>query len=196
VTQEKFDAVKAARDGAAADLAAMQNQLGVVEKQVAVAQERVGGDVAKIRQAEADVDWAKLQLSYATITAPINGIVSKRAVQVGQLVSTGSPLVSIVNTDSLYVTANFKETQMSRLHIGLRAAISVDAFPDRQLPGRVVSFSGATGAKFSLLPPDNSSGNFVKVVQRMPVRIAIDVPDGLRDLIRPGMSAKTEVCIK
>jgi membrane fusion protein (multidrug efflux system) len=117
-------------------------------------------------------------------------------VQVGQLVSAGSPLFCIVNTGDLYVTADFKETQVGRLKPGQEVVITTDVFPGSPLKGSVASFSGATGAKFSLLPPDNATGNFVKVVQRIPVRIAITDFSGLQDLVRPGMSVKAAVRIK
>jgi membrane fusion protein (multidrug efflux system) len=196
VSQDKFDAVKAEKEEAEARLASLQGERGATQKLVSVAERRVAGAVAKIRQAQADVDYAKLQLSYTVVTAPAPGIVSKRAVQVGQLVSAGSPLFCIVNTGDLYVTADFKETQVGRLKPGQEVVITTDVFPGSPLKGSVASFSGATGAKFSLLPPDNATGNFVKVVQRIPVRIAITDFSGLQDLVRPGMSVKAAVRIK
>lgn len=195
-TQEKLDNSKAEMDAAEAQLQTVQTQLAGVAKMAVVAEKQVGGAAATIRQRQADVDYARLQLSYTIVIAPVNGIVSKRAIQTGQLVLAGSPLLTIVNTDNMYVTANFKETQVRKLHVGANVNIKTDAYPDLSLTGRVVSFCGATGAKFSLLPPDNATGNFVKVVQRMPVRIALNLNDNSRAVLRPGMSVNADVSIR
>src|SRR6202012_1941420 len=129
------------------------------------------------------------------IVAPASGIVSKRNIQLGQLVQAGTPLFSVVHKD-IYVTANFKETQLSDIKIGQKVDIHVDAFEKQTIPGTIESFSGATGAKFSLLPPDNATGNFVKVIQRVPVRIKIDAATTLVKLLRPGMSVDVVVYTK
>ena len=144
------------------------------------------------------MEYAQLQLSYTVITAPAAGIVSKRNIQIGQLVQAGSPMFSIVH-DSLYITANFKETQMNDIKLNQKVDVSVDAFPDDKIQGTIESVSGATGAKFSLLPPDNATGNFVKVVQRVPVRIRLDVDSTtmlkLRSRYeRKGYSSHKKVC--
>jgi len=194
-TQERLDAAEAERDGAQAQLLTMKSQLAGAGELTTVAKKQVESASLTIRQKMADVDYAKLQLSYTCITAPSNGIVSKRAVQVGQLVQPGASLCAVVNVDSLYVTANFKETQLKLLHPGETVNIKIDAFPKTPLPGTVVSVSGATGAKFSLLPPDNATGNFVKVVQRVPVRITLHALRDALQLIRPGMSVTAEVKI-
>jgi membrane fusion protein (multidrug efflux system) len=196
LSQDKFDAAKAEKDEAEAQLAGLQGQRGATEKLVSVAEKQVGGALAKIHQAEADVAYAKQQLSYTVVLAPASGIISNRAVQVGQNVAAGSPLFCIVDNRNLYVTANFKETQMHRIRPGQEVTITVDAFPATPLKGLVGSVSGATGAKFSLLQPDNATGNFVKVVQRMPVRISIAALADLQNLIRPGMSVTASVRIK
>jgi membrane fusion protein (multidrug efflux system) len=150
---------------------------------------------SQIDTRKADLEYARLQLSYTVITAPASGIVSKRNIQVGQLVQAGSPLFSIVH-DSVYITANFKETQMRDIAIGQKVDIRVDAFDKQVIPGTIESFSGATGAKFSLLPPDNATGNFVKVVQRIPVRIHIDTDTATLRKLRPGMSVNVTVLTK
>ncbi len=134
---------------------------------------------------QADIDFEKLQISYTVITAPATGIVSKRSIQLGQLVQAGQALVAIVHDKGVYVTANFKETQLEALKVGEKVDIVADAFSDKTVPGSVESFAGATGAKFSLLPPDNATGNFVKVVQRVPVRIKLEADSAYTDLLRP-----------
>lgn len=195
-TQEKLDAAKAEKDAAEAHLVTAQSQLTGVTSLTGAAEKQIDGATINIRQKTADLQYAQLMLSYTVITAPSNGVVSKRSVQVGQLVQPGSPVCAIVETDTMYITANFKETQMRRLRAGQKVDIKVDAFPDEQLKGSVLSFCGATGAKFSLLPPDNATGNFVKVVQRIPVRIALDVPDNFKQLLHPGMSVTAAVQVK
>jgi membrane fusion protein (multidrug efflux system) len=137
-----------------------------------------------------------LQLSYTTIVSPSSGITSKKNIQIGQLVQAGQTLFSIVNDNSLYITANFKETQLTNLKNGQKVDIDVDAFPDYKLHGEVYNFSPATGAKFSLLPPDNATGNFVKVVQRIPVKIKINAGKDTLAKLRPGMSVNVSVIYK
>jgi len=149
-----------------------------------------------VSQKQGDIDFAKLQLSYTNITAPATGIVSKKSVQKGQLVQPGQTLFSIVNDNSLFITANFKETQLNNLRAGEKVNIEVDAFPDTKIEGTVYNFSPATGAKFSLLPPDNATGNYVKVVQRVPVKIKINASKEIMDKLRPGMSVKVSVIYK
>jgi membrane fusion protein (multidrug efflux system) len=163
---------------------------------VDVNERQVGATASNLASRQADVDYAKLQLTYTVVIAPASGIVSKRNIQLGQLVQAGQTLFAIVNANGIYVTANFKETQMEPLRISQKVDISVDAFPDSTFHGEVESFSGATGAKFSLLPPDNATGNFVKVVQRVPVRIKIDADSALVRLLRPGMSVDVVVHTK
>ena len=126
---------------------------------------------ARIKVAEATLELARLQLSYTKITASEDGLVTKLTVQPGQMIQVGQPLAELV-PDRTYVVANFKETQVGRMRPGQRARVRIDAFPGVEIEGKVESLSGGTGARFSLLPPDNASGNFVKVVQRVPVRIA------------------------
>lgn len=152
---------------------------------------------AQIKQREAELAVAKKQLSYATVVAPCNGIVAKRAIQQGQYVSTGQSLCVIVDTEQYWVSANFKETQLENMKIGDVVIITLDAYPDLELTGKVESYSGATGAKFSLLPPDNATGNFIKIVQRFPSRISIDnFPKERANEIFPGLSAFVKVKVK
>ncbi len=152
---------------------------------------------ALIKQKEAELILAKTQLAYAQIKAPADGVVSRRSVEVGQYITIGQPLCSTIDNINLWIASNFKETQISKLKIGQRVDIKIDAYPDLKLTGKVASFIGATGAKFSLLPPDNSTGNFVKIVQRVPVKISIDaLPKTVRQKLFPGLSAFVSVNVK
>ena len=148
---------------------------------------------AKSASALAARDQAALQLSYTKIIAPSDGVVSKKDVEVGQLVQAGQPLFSIVPLSDVWVTANLKETQLSHVNAGDRVAVTVDTYPGRKFYGRVESLSPATGATFSLLPPDNATGNFTKVVQRVPVRIRLEGAEDPLHPLRPGMSVKVDI---
>jgi membrane fusion protein (multidrug efflux system) len=197
ITKAQFDAAKAEKDAAEASLRAAETQVPAVQEKVSTNRQQVQATASNIGLRQADIDFAKLQISYTIITAPIDGIVSKKTIQPGQLVQAGQSLFSVVNEQGLYLTANFKETQMESLRVGQEVHVKVDAFPDHDLKGTIESFSGATGAKFSLLPPDNATGNFVKVVQRVPVRIKLDKSDtAFFTRLRPGLSAKVEVNTK
>jgi membrane fusion protein (multidrug efflux system) len=196
ITKAQFDDAKAAKESAEAALQVAQTQVPTQTRRVDVNERQVGATASNLASRQADVDYAKLQLTYTVVIAPASGIVSKRNIQLGQLVQAGQTLFAIVNANGIYVTANFKETQMEPLRISQKVDISVDAFPDSTFHGEVESFSGATGAKFSLLPPDNATGNFVKVVQRVPVRIKIDADSALVRLLRPGMSVDVVVHTK
>jgi len=152
---------------------------------------------ALVRQREAELILAQTQLGYATVTAPCDGIVSRRAVETGQYISIAQPMCSVIDNTHLWITANFKETQVSEIHPGQIVDIKIDAYPSIRMKGKVGSYVGATGAKFSLLPPDNSTGNFVKIVQRVPVRIDItSLSESDRKLLFPGLSAFVEVNVK
>ena len=192
VTQQQFEQAQAQRDAAGAAYQAAQDQYNAATKQIQTTKSQLVVSNTGVDQRQADVDFAKLQMSYTTIKAPVSGIASNKNLQVGQLVQPGQKLFSIVNDSSLYITANFKETQLGDLHEGQHVDIEVDAFPDVELDGLIYNFSPATGAKFSLLPPDNATGNFVKVVQRVPVKIKI-LPSKVMDELRPGMSVKVSV---
>ena len=137
-----------------------------------------------------------LNLQYATVKAPVRGIVSKKGINVGQVVQAGQPLLALVQIDEVWVTANFKETQLKDMRPGQRAVIAVDAYGGRQYTGKVDSLAGATGARFSLLPPENATGNFVKVVQRVPVKIVLDPGQDPEHRLRPGMSVTPTVFMK
>lgn len=182
VSQQQLDAARAAAAAADAQLASMQAAL-------------VGAD-ARVAAARAARDQAALQLSYTRVIAPSNGVVSKKSVELGQLVQPGQPLMTVVPLEDVWVTANLKETETADVTPGDSADITVDAYKGRHFRGHVESLSPATGAKFSMLPPDNATGNFTKVVQRIPVRIRIDgVMDPARPL-RPGMSVVATIKTK
>jgi len=165
-------------------------------QQVAVIKDRAAAAEARAQQAKAAVDQAQLNLQYATITAPVSGVVSKKSVEAGQVIQAGEPLLAIVPLEDIWVTANFKETQLKNMRVGQPATISVDAFGGRKFKGHVDSIAAATGAKFSLLPPENASGNYVKVVQRVPVKIVFEKGEDPQHLLRPGMSVNPTVYIK
>jgi len=174
VSSQQLDAMEAAARSADAGLSAAQAALA-------------GAD-ARVAAARASRDQAALQLSYAQVVAPVSGIVSKKNVEVGQLVQPGEPLMSVVPLDDIWVTANLKETEVADVKAGAPVDITVDAYPGKHFTGRVGSLSPATGARFSLLPPDNATGNFTKVVQRVPVRIEVPQSTDPTTLLRPGMS--------
>ncbi len=182
VSGQQLDAVRAAATAADAQLAAAQAAL-------------VGAD-ARVAAARAARDQAALQLSYARITAPMSGVVSKKAVEVGQLVQPGQPLMTVVPLDDIWVVANLKETETADVNAGDPAEIEVDAYRGLRFRGHVESLAPATGAKFSLLPPDNATGNFTKVVQRIPVRIRLDGPPDPAHPLRPGMSVVATIQTK
>ncbi len=215
IPQAQLDTFQAAADAADAGVAAARAQLAAAEEARRSAQGRVGeargrldqsapigaqidaahagADLAhaRVKSAQAALDLARLQLSYTQVTAPADGEISKLTAREGQLVAAAQPFAELVPT-ATYVVANFKETQVGAMRAGQRADVRIDAYGGRTLRGRVESISGGTGARFSLLPPDNASGNFVKVVERVPVRIAWDRPP--RDLaLRAGLSADVTV---
>ncbi len=208
-TQQQFDAIKADRDDAQAKLEMAEAQVLALRKQIEAAKYQVTttkNSVAvsdngvllaelSIKQAENNLEMSKLQLSYCVITAPAAGIVSKKNVQNGQVVSIGQPLLAITDNKKVWVVANFKETQIENMKVDQEAEIKVDAYSDKVFKGKVESFSQATGAKFSLLPADNATGNFVKVTQRIPVKITIENTDAKYPL-RAGMSVLVKVQTK
>jgi len=200
VSQQQYDAARAAADAAraAADAARATTESSRATSESAAAQvesaeRQVAAAQAQVAQHQATLEAARLQLSYATIKAPVSGIVSRKNVEIGQLVQVGQPLFAIVQGHDAWVTANFKETQLARMHPGQKAEIEVDAYPGVTFHGRVESLAAATGAKFSLLPPDNATGNFTKVVQRVPVKIVFTDPPDPRRPLRVGMNVSVVV---
>jgi membrane fusion protein (multidrug efflux system) len=162
-------------------------------QEVASSQARLSNAQAKILQAEANVSQAQLNLQYTTVRAPVRGFISEKTVEVGQVIVQGQPLLAVVPLEDIWVTANFKETQLNHMRQGQPAIVAVDAFGGRQFRGHVDSIAAATGARFSLLPPENATGNYVKVVQRIPVKIVFEKGEDPNHLLRPGMSVETTV---
>jgi membrane fusion protein (multidrug efflux system) len=165
--------------------------------QVAIKDAQMSRDEARLQEAKADLALAELQLKYTEVRAPIDGVVSKRSVEVGQVAQMGQPLLAIVPLHDVWVLANFKETQVARIRPGMRAEITVDGLPGRAFTGVVNSLSAGTGARFSLLPPENATGNWVKVVQRVPVKIVLDSREvGNPHTLRAGMSVIVTIRVK
>jgi membrane fusion protein (multidrug efflux system) len=156
--------------------------------QIAASRARAAAADAKVRQNRAIVKQAELNLEYATVKAPVKGVVSRKSAEMGQVIQPGQPLMTVIPLDHVWVTANFKETQLERMRPGQRVKIEVDAYGGHEFTGKVESLAAATGSRFSLLPPDNATGNYVKVVQRVPVRIQLDEGQDPEHLLRPGMS--------
>jgi membrane fusion protein (multidrug efflux system) len=192
VAQSQLMAARAGASQASAQLASAQT----APQQVAAQRARAASADAKVLQQRAAVQQAELNLQYATVKAPMKGIVSKKSVEVGQVVQPGQPLMTVIPLEDVWVTANFKETQLKNMKAGQSAVISVDAYGGRDFKAHVESLAAATGSRFSLLPPENATGNFVKVVQRVPVRIAIDEKQDAQQLLRPGMSVTAKVYTK
>ena len=181
--QKQYKASKAQSSGVRSQALGQQSMVTLAE--------------AMVRQREAELKLALTQLDYTTIEAPCDGMVAKRSIEVGQFISMGSPMCSVIDNTKLWISANFKETQLENMKVGQTVEIKIDAYPHMKLTGKLNSFVGATGAKFSLLPPDNSTGNFVKIVQRVPVKISIDhlSKEQMKQLF-PGLSSYVSVKTK
>jgi membrane fusion protein (multidrug efflux system) len=192
ISKQQLDAAQATADVAHANLLAAQRQAAAGGGMVNTAEAGVRVANARSLASRAAAENAQLQLDYTRITAPASGEVSRKQVEVGQLVAPGQPLLSIVADTGIWVTANFKETQLAKIRPGQPVEFEIDAYNNCVGQGKVASVSGATGAKFALLPPDNATGNFTKVVQRVPVRIAVTKPCPGYTL-RPGLSANVHV---
>jgi len=201
ITQQQFEQASAAKQLAEKQVDILQQQklqasqqTNAVGAQSNASASQIGVADATIKQREVDVDAAKLNLSYTVITATQDGLVSKVNVQPGQFVQAGQSLFAIVHSDEVWVIGNFKETQLNKMTVGQKVIIKVDAFPKHKFEAMVSSFSPATGSTFALLPPDNASGNFVKVVQRLPVKIEFtDKTDSLVKKLRPGLNVYVDV---
>ena len=192
ISAQQLDEAEAAYQQAAAKLESARRQASAATSQVSASSAAVRSADAHLAAAEAAVENARLQLSYTTITAPTSGVIAKRTAEAGALVQVGQTLMSVVPDTNIWVTANLKETQLTNVRVGDRVEFSVDAYPGRKFTGRVESLSPATGARFALLPPDNATGNFTKVVQRVPVKIAVEQnPDPVP--LRPGMSVEVSI---
>jgi membrane fusion protein (multidrug efflux system) len=185
-SRSNLDVVSRQYETSRNDVNVSQTRLGVINAQLRKAQAII--DVKKV-----SIEQQKLKISYTKIYAPSSGKVGKRNVDLGQFVQAGTPLFTVVNDEDFWVVANYKETQINHMKIGDPVEISIDAYPDIKLKGKIVSFSDATGAKFSLLPPDNASGNFVKITQRIPVKIEIENVAQYKDKLHAGMSLDVAV---
>ena len=186
--------VTQARDGLAQAKAGLK-AARTAPQQVAVSRARAESTEAAVTQAKATLEQARINLGYTSILAPVDGIVGKKSVEKGQYVQPGQQLLVIVPVNDIWVTANFKETQLRHMRPGQEARITVDAY-QRTYEGHVTSIGGASGSRFSLFPPENATGNYVKVVQRVPVRIDIDKGQDREHLLRPGMSVVPEVRVR
>jgi membrane fusion protein (multidrug efflux system) len=203
VTQQQYEDKLAAKESAEKQLLILQqqkkqanSQTNAVSVQALSTSSQISIANSTIKQRQVDVDDAKLNLSYAVLTSPADGLASKVNVQVGQYLSAGQSTFSIVLDQSLWVIANFKETQYNKIKVGQPVVIDVDAIPGHEFEGKVSSFSPATGATFALLPPDNASGNFVKVVQRLPIKIEFtNSQDSLLNRVKAGMNVNVDVHI-
>jgi len=204
ITQQQFEQAQAAKELAEKQLDILKQQkkqastqTGVVSSQSNATAETIAVAESVVKQREVEVEEAKLKLSYCIITAPESGRISRVNLQEGQLLQAGQSTFNIVHSENIWVVANFKETQYRKMAVGQKVVVHADAFPDHDFEAVVSSFSPATGAKFSLLPPDNASGNFVKVVQRLPVKIEFTNPsDSLLQRLRPGMNVDVDVHLK
>ena len=192
-SKQALDTARADRDKARADVAASRAAVVSAEANVSVLQaERVEAEET-LKSLRTALDQAKRDLSFTAIRAPVDGVIGNKAVDVGELVQAGSRLAAVVPLDSVYVDANFKETQLEEMQVGQAVTVSLDSYPDRTFTGEVESISPASGALFSLLPPENATGNFTKVVQRLPVRIKLSPESTADHALRPGMSAVVTV---
>lgn len=196
ISRAQLDAAQAAFDAATATLTATERQVKAATSGISNAEAGVRLAQARLASARASRDNAALQLSYTTISAPLSGVVSRKLVEVGQLVQAGQTLMSVVSDSGLFITANFKETQLARIRVGQKVELEVDAYGATKAEGEVESIASATGAKFALLPPDNATGNFTKVVQRVPVRIKVTKGLGADRPLRPGMSVLANVIVQ
>jgi membrane fusion protein (multidrug efflux system) len=162
-------------------------------QQIATSRAEAGSAAAKFKLNRTSVEQAQLNLGYTVVRAPVDGVVSRKSVEIGQVVQAGQPLLALVEMEDIWVTADYKETQLHYMRVGQPAVIKVDAFGGREYRGQVDSISAATGARFSLLPPENATGNYVKVVQRIPVKIVLEKGQDPQRLLRPGMSVDATV---
>jgi len=205
ITKQQYEQALAAKQEAESQLRILQQQekASAYQKSVVIAKSNVTSKqtevaAANINRAKAMLDAAKLNLDYTIVTAQADGQVSKINIQPGQYVQPGQSLFYIINSNDAWVIANFKETQLNKMVIGQKVTIKIDAYPDTDFEGTITSFSPATGSRFSLLPPDNATGNFVKTIQRLPVKISLNSSNDAEKikLLRPGMNADVDVHVK
>ncbi|MCW8327618.1 HlyD family secretion protein [Photobacterium sp. SDRW27] len=193
VSKTKFDLQKNKAINAKANLEAVRLQLAAARKQLKTLQTERAQLQAQQQQAKAGLELSQLALEDTRIIAPIRGVVGNRSLQEGKFIKAGSGILAIVPVDNIWLEANYKETQLTHILPGQQVEIKLDMFPDAAFTGTVNTIAPSTGTQFSLLPPDNSTGNFVKVVQRVPVKIELDIPEELKGKIVPGLSAEVIV---
>jgi membrane fusion protein (multidrug efflux system) len=191
VTGSDFEQVKVRYDIAQSDFDAAVNKMNASNSRIKELQARKGILHADLQKKEALLSLAKLNLSYTLIRAPYPGKIGRKTIQEGQQIQAGQPLLQIINEDTKWVTANFKETQISKMYIGQPVEIRIDAIDNKVYKGEIAAISGSTGSKFSVLPTDNSTGNFVKIVQRVPVKIVFTDKD--LSLIKAGMNSSISI---
>jgi membrane fusion protein (multidrug efflux system) len=193
ITQRQLDDSKFGMESAAKQLDNSKSDLAAAESRIGVLQALVKKSEAALESKKAQIDQQLLKLSYTSIFAPLGGKIGKKNISEGQFVQAGTPLFTIVNDTTYWIVANFKESQIRKLHPGMQVDIELDAYPKLDIKGKVETLSDATGARFALIPPDNASGNFVKVTQRIPVRINISDTEKYRDILRAGLSANVSI---
>lgn len=188
ITKKQFDDSKSNYDITMKQLETGYRDVKVADTRLSILRSQVARAHAQAEVKKARIEQQKLKISYCYIYAPADGTIGKRNVDQGQFIQPGAPVFTEVNSQELWVVANFKESQIKNIHVGKEVEIIVDGFPKQPLKGKVVSISNATGARFSLLPPDNATGNFIKVTQRIPVRIEIEDVEKYKYMLRAGMS--------
>jgi membrane fusion protein (multidrug efflux system) len=193
ITQRQLDDSKFAIESASKQLDNSRSDLAVAESRIGVLQASVKKAEAALASKKAQIEQQMLKISYTSIFAPLGGKIGKKNISEGQYVQAGAPLFTIVNDTTYWIIANFKESQIRKLHPGMHVDIELDAYPKLDIKGKVETLSDATGARFALIPPDNASGNFVKVTQRIPVRINIAQTQKYRDILRAGLSASISI---
>jgi membrane fusion protein, multidrug efflux system len=196
ITKKQLDDSRYALEQATQQVSNSQTDLGSAQSRMAVLQSSIQKATASLDVKKSIIEQQKLKISYTKIYAPQSGKIGKRNISIGQFVQAGSPLFSIVNDSIYWLVGNFKETQIRKFHPGQEVDIELDAYPNLKIKGTLESVSDATGAKFSLLPPDNASGNFVKVTQRVPVKVNINDIQQYKDILRAGLSAYISVPVK
>jgi len=193
ITQRQFDDSKSNFDITMKQLETSSADVKVSETRLAIIHSQVKKAEAQMEVRKARIDQQRLKISYCRVTATSNGKLGKRNIDEGQFVQAGTPFFTVVNDDSYWIVANFQENQIKNIPVGKEAEITVDGYPDLVINGKVTSISDATGARFSLLPPDNATGNFVKVTQRIPIKIEVLEAEKYKDLLRAGMSVVVSV---
>jgi len=188
ITRKQLEETEFQLSSSNQELSNAQTELATANNRIAVLRQNVNRAMALIDMKKTKIKETELKLSYTKIITPSAGKIGKKNINIGQFVQAGTPLFSIVNDSSYWIVANFKESQLESLQEGKKVNIRLDAFADLVIEGTILSLSDATGAKFSLLPPDNSSGNFIKVTQRIPVKIAINNQAAFKNKLRAGMS--------